>query len=450
VSTLDLVAQAERRARIAAMLGRLLLQEPGPDAADLVAGLPELEPLGRTDPDLAVTYERLFLREIPLFESVFLDADGQRGGPVVADVLDTYRHHDFDEASTWRVPSPDHLGIELRFLGYLAAREATAWQDERPDEATKQVEAQREFLALHLGQWGEVATTAVLRRAGDSPYRGLATAVTELLAAESERLRPAPDHPGMAPVASDQPPRRLGPAHIARWLLTPSRAGAFLDVDDLADAATAIGAPWRPSDPRRAFRHVVESALDGGDLGRLLTRLRPAIETWRDSHATNESDREGSRRIWRRWRLQAEHTLALIHRVADPGFGTPTTDATSSVVVLVSGPAHGDRADTGAAIVAALAGLGRIAVSTGLRPHLTSNLAALLDAGADEILLDGSTVTAVALTDRGDIEDRERRHLPDTKIIIRLVPSATPPAVTVEGHGPLADAIRQRLASTLE
>jgi hypothetical protein len=27
------------------MLGRLLLQEPGPDAADLVAGLPELEAL---------------------------------------------------------------------------------------------------------------------------------------------------------------------------------------------------------------------------------------------------------------------------------------------------------------------------------------------------------------------------------------------------------------------
>ena len=117
-------------------------------------------------------------------------------------------------------------------------------------------------------------------------------------------------------------------------------------------------------------------------------------------------------------------------------------------MVLVSGPRHHDRAATGAAVVAALAGVGRIAVSTHLRPRLTTDLAALLDAGADEILLEGSTVTAVALTDRGDIEDRERRHLPDAEIIIRLAPSATPPAVTVEGHGPLAEAIRQRLASS--
>ena len=448
MSTLDLVAQAERRARLAAMLGRLLLQEPGPDAAGLVAGLPELEPLGRPDPELAAIYERLFLREIPLFESVFLGGDGQRGGPVVGDVLDSYCRHDFDETTTWRVPSPDHLGIELRFLGHLAARESAAWQDDRPDEATKLVEVQREFLARHLGQWGEVATAAVLRRAGDGPYQVLTTAVAELLAAESERLRPAPDHPGMPAVASEEPPRRLAPARIARWLLTPSRSGAFLDVDDLAEAATSIGAPWRPSDSRGAFRHVVESAVDSGDLHRLLVRLRPAIESWRDAHAANESDRDGSRRIWRHWRLQADHTLALIDRLGDEGLGSPATEATSPVVVLVSGRDQHDRAATGAEIVAALAGLGRIAVSTHLRPRLTTDLAALLDAGADEILLDGSTVTAVAVTDRGETEDRARRHLPDTEIIIRLVPSVAPLSVTVEGRGPLSEAIRQRLAST--
>jgi hypothetical protein len=70
--------------------------------------------------------------------------------------------------------------------------------------------------------------------------------------------------------------------------------------------------------------------------------------------------------------------------------------------------------------------------------------------GAGAARCGGSTVTAVALTDRGATEDRERRHLPDTEIIIRLAASAGPTAVTVEGHGVFADAIHQRLASTLE
>ena len=445
MSTADLFEQAARRARIAAALGRLLLQEPGPDAAELVGQLPELAPLGRTDPDLASTYERLFLREIPLFESVFLGPDGQRGGAVLGEVIDLYRRHDFDEITTWRVPSADHLGLELRFLGHLAAGEAGAWQDDRPDEATRLVEAQRDLLAHHLGQWGEVAVAAVLRRAGDGPYRTLAVAVAELLADESERLRPAPDHAGMPTVESTAPPDHLGPARIARWLLAPSRAGAFLDVDDLADAAAAIGAPWRPSDPRSAFRHVVESAVDGGDLDRLLARLRPTVEQWRDAHAANEASRDGNRRVWRHWRLQADRTLDLIDRLAGRGLGGAGTDPSGPVVVQVTGPGHHERAECGARVVAALAGLGRIAVSADLRPRLAGDLAALLAAGADEVLLGADTVTAVALADGGETTEREGRHLPGVEILVRLVPSSEPAAVTVEGAGPLADSIRQRV-----
>lgn len=439
----DLVEQAARRARLAALLGRLLLAEPGPDAADLVRGIDELEPLGRADAELSAEYERLVLREVPLFESVFLGTDGQRGGPIVAEVLDWYRRYDFDEGDAWRVPSADHLGVELRFLGHLIAREAGAWDADRPDDAARFVEAQREFLAAHLGQWGEVAVAAVARRAGASPYAALACAVGELLVSEAERLRTAPHHDGMPPVATEEPPRNLGPARLARWFLAPARAGVFLDVDDLADASLSIGVPWRPSDPRSAFRHVVESAVDGGDLDRLLLSLRPTVCAARDAAACNEHERDGDRRVWTRWRLQAEHTLELIDRLA--GGGLDRGDESGRVTVSVRGPGHHERTRAAAAVVRAVAPIATVAVSADLRPRLADDVAALIDAGATEVLLAGASVSAVAMRDGGNDADREQRHLVDANVVVRLVPAAGPVSVEVHERSHLADLVRRAL-----
>lgn len=437
----DLVAHAERRARLASVLGRLLLSEPGDDVAEVVSGIAELEALASHDDELSAEYERLFLREVPLYESVFLGTDGQRGGPIVSQVTDLYRRHDFDEAGLWRVPSADHLGLELRFYAHVVSLEAAAWNDDRPEEAARLIEAEREFLGAHLGQWGEVCVAAIQRRASDGPYRALATAVGELLASEAERLRPAPHHPGMPDVVVDRAPARVGPARLTRWLLAPSLCGAFLDVDDLADAALSIGAPWRPSDARSRFRHVVESAIDGGDLDRLLAQLRPAVEQWREAHALNEAARDADRRVWIRWRQQADETLALIDRVGR----SPRDDASGGkVVVTVSGPGHHDRAAAAAEVIAALAPLGRrIAVSSDLRPRLADDVESLLASGAEEVLLSGGSVAAVAVTDGGERDDRERRHLTDPEVLVRLVASAGPRRATVQGPDPAtADVLR--------
>ncbi len=89
-STVDLVDQAARRARLAALLGRLFVSEPGPDLAPLVDGVDELAPLASGDGALAADYERLLLREVPVYESAFLGDDGQRGGPISAAVAAVY------------------------------------------------------------------------------------------------------------------------------------------------------------------------------------------------------------------------------------------------------------------------------------------------------------------------------------------------------------------------
>lgn len=331
-TTFDLVDQAATRARLAALLGRLLLGEPGPELETLVAGVPQLAPLASGDPALAADYERLLLREVPVYESVFVDASGQRGGSAAAAVVGAYEAVGFEETDAWRVAGPDHLGLELRCYAWLCAEEAAGWESDQPDRATRAVESERGLLASHLGAWAEVAMEAVRRRAGASPYGDVAAAVGSFVAAEADRLRPNPDHPGLAPVEVEPAPRRMGPARLARWLLAPACSGAYLDADDLGAAARSLGIPWRPSDPRSRFRQVVEDASGGGDLGALLAALRPATERWRAFHAARETSRSGDVRAWRAWRLRAEGTLELLDRAAGGVSAHAADDAARDVL----------------------------------------------------------------------------------------------------------------------
>jgi len=48
---------------------------------------------------------------------------------------------------------PDHVGIELAFMAYLAAREALAWEAGEDDVARGLLQKQEAFLREHLGAW---------------------------------------------------------------------------------------------------------------------------------------------------------------------------------------------------------------------------------------------------------------------------------------------------------
>lgn len=421
----DLVAQAARRARLAALLGQLLLEEPGPALAELTAGVGVLEPLATGDPALAVAYERLLLREVPPYESVFTDHDGQLGGEVAGAVSRLYERHGFDEAGRWRVAGPDHAGLELRLYARLCAQEAAAWQDDRPDQAVAAVEAERLLLAEHLGRWGPVFADVLAERAGSGPYAALARALGEFLAEEADRLRPAPDHPEMPAVEARVPPARPGPARLARWLLAPGSAGAWLGGDTLGAAALGLGIPWRPSDPRSHFRQVVEEATDSGDLAELLAGLRPAVAAWRDRHAGRVESQPGLARVWRSWQLQAEQTLALIDRTAQAHAGP----AGAPVVVTVTGAQAA--ADAARAVLAL--GL-RAAVAVEIPPPVATGITALVTAGVDDVVLvdrSGRSVGSVGEAAAADV-------------VIRVEPGAT--GVSVEGDGPREQQVRQALA----
>jgi TorA maturation chaperone TorD len=332
--TVDLADRAERRAAFAALAGTLLLTEPGPALRDQVAAVPSLAALASSA--TAVEFERIFLRSVQPYESIFRSDTAERGGAVALRVADSYDEIGFDEhvAQRWRVAGPDHLGLELRAHALLIAREAAAWRGERPDEAARHVETQRRFFADHVAWWAQVALEALAEVASGSAYEALLAETANFLADEVDLLRPLPlldtsQLPEVHALGS------MGPSRLARHLLAPARSGIWLGTQHIAEAASALGFPWRPMDGRQNLTPLVAAAFDAGEIGELVS---PWIERTRvavDRHLRWAKEQPGAEVAWRHAARLAEVTL---QRLETLGSNSLDADADAEVVVRVSGP----------------------------------------------------------------------------------------------------------------
>lgn len=317
--TSDLAMIAERRGGLAAVLGLLILEEPGPAVAGLVAGVPALAPLASGNPAIATEYERVFLRGVPLYESVFRSDDGQHGGDTVSAVVETYERYGFIEhhEKRWRIAGPDHLGLQLRCLAHLCHTEATAWREGTPDKAMEAVEAERTFLAHHIAGWAPVAVDSALRCIETDAYAPVFQAIADHLTEEFDRLRPAPDLG--SPIDIEPLPTNMGPARLSRLILAPTTSGTWLPSSVIGQASRSIGAPWRPSDTRSSLRHVLDDAENTGDLHVVLEPIAEALD---DAIATHHRDAErspGNAMNARRWARTAEQMRERLAHVAATG-----------------------------------------------------------------------------------------------------------------------------------
>jgi TorA maturation chaperone TorD len=332
--TADLAHLAERRAGLAGLLGLLLLEEPGPQLADLVATVPTLAALASGDPVIGSDYERIFLRGVPIYESIFRNDDGQHGGDTLANVVGRYKRVGYNEHTEqrWRIAGADHLGLELRCYAHLCHNEATAWRSDIPDRAVEAVEIERAFLADHLAAWAEIALAAVAPLAIGSPYEHVVGAVGDFLNEEIVRLRPAPLL-GQE-IEIDPLPSNFGPFRLARLILSPATAGTWLQSNVIAHAAELIGSPWRPSDNRSALRHVIETAQDSGDLAHILQPILMAIRVAGAEHAERASAEPANEANWCVWRARTSAMSTFLEQViASNRLGTATTVVTEYVAV---------------------------------------------------------------------------------------------------------------------
>jgi TorA maturation chaperone TorD len=343
--TSDLALIAERRGGLAALLGLLLLEEPGADLSDYVNGVAALEPLGSGDPAIATEYERTFLRGVPLYESVFLSQDGQQGVVAVDVLIEQYERFGFSEHldNRWRVAGPDHLGLQLRCLAHLCHEEATAWRAGTPDKAMELVESERTFVAHHIAGWAPVAIHCAIQGAGEGAYAPLLHAVAEHLGEEFDRLRPAPDLGGEPTIESL--PVNLGPARLTRLLLAPSTCGTWLSATTIAHAARAIGAPWRPSDTRTSLRHVVDDAQNSGDLDVMLEPIARDLDAAIEWHQRDAAASPGNAANAQHWARTAQAMRGYLTDLAESGLRR-NHDAGFAETITIEGSDAAALADT--------------------------------------------------------------------------------------------------------
>ncbi len=332
--TADLALLAERRAGLAGLLGLLLLEEPGPQLADLVGDLPALAPLVSGDFEINSDYERIFLRGVPVYESVFRNDDGQHGGDTLTNVVGRYKRVGYKEHTErrWRIAGADHLGLELRCYAHLCHNEATAWRGDIPDKAVEAVETERAFLADHLAAWAEVALDAIRPLSAGSPYEHVIDALCDFLREENDRMRPAPLLGQQIDI--DPLPTNFGPFRLARLILSPATAGTWLQSDVIALAAELIGSPWRPSDNRSALRHVIETAQDSGDLATILQPILSAIRVAGAGHGERAVAEPANEMHWRTWQARTDTMCRFLqHVVTLNRLGTARTMATEMITI---------------------------------------------------------------------------------------------------------------------
>jgi putative dimethyl sulfoxide reductase chaperone len=138
--------------------------------------------------DLAVEYAALFLgpgEHISPHESVHVE-----GGTGVLWGLETAAVQAFIEETGFVYDKdftglPDHISVELEFMGNLTALEAEAWRENDREQALRSVGLQNEFLSQHLLRWVPAFCAKVEAAAGLPFYGKFARLLADFM--ESER-----------------------------------------------------------------------------------------------------------------------------------------------------------------------------------------------------------------------------------------------------------------------
>ena len=140
---------------------------------------------------LAVEFAELFLLPgsmISPHESVQTKGgSGLLRGPETARVREYYEYVGFrvDDA----IPmEPDHISIELEFLGHLTTEEAAAWEAGDLHKALDALRYQNDFLCRHLGQWAFGFLKRIQEGTGHGFYPEVARLATAFLEEQRDLL----------------------------------------------------------------------------------------------------------------------------------------------------------------------------------------------------------------------------------------------------------------------
>ncbi len=124
-----------------------------------------------------------------------------RKGQALADLLGFYQAFGFKPSEQVK-ELPDHIAVELEFMGLLLLKEAYALQEGWQEEGAICVDAERTFLTDHLGSWVFSFCERVEETTSAPFYRAAAGFLKGFLAAELQRFSHEPSFVKRAPLPS--------------------------------------------------------------------------------------------------------------------------------------------------------------------------------------------------------------------------------------------------------
>ena len=120
-------------------------------------------------------------------ESVYLDKNRRLGGSVTIGVAEFYLRAGADIVDA-SIAVPDHLGMELEFMGFLCGIEKELWESDDSDALAKCVALQREFLEEHLMKWVGPCCERIMESALYGFYKAIALFTLSFLRGEEEHV----------------------------------------------------------------------------------------------------------------------------------------------------------------------------------------------------------------------------------------------------------------------
>jgi TorA maturation chaperone TorD len=172
----------------------------GGDQADVQAGLALLQRWSQANRGgisdgafqaLEAEYARLFVGPgavvAPPWESVHVSQERLLFQRETFEVRAWYARFGL-EAPNLHAEPDDHIGLELSFVAHLATLGLRAIQVQDGDRLREALDAQRQFLAEHLGMWGPDWCARLEETSGSDFYRGLALLTRGTLSEISRRL----------------------------------------------------------------------------------------------------------------------------------------------------------------------------------------------------------------------------------------------------------------------
>lgn len=127
-------------------------------------------------PRLSREYTRLFVAPRPQvypYESMYGGQSPRVMGESTLDVVRRYREAEFPIPLAWR-DLPDHVALELSFMGALAKNEGERWRGGAHKPARAVAQLQRRFMEDHLLPWVPEFCDAVLRASSDARFQSAA------------------------------------------------------------------------------------------------------------------------------------------------------------------------------------------------------------------------------------------------------------------------------------